>query len=337
MKRLFWFFVCFTGLTLFITAMDTVVAKAPTTAKIVFTSARDNNREIYIMNPDGSGQVRLTHHRADDAMPTWSPTGEQILFASDRDRFPLSRDLYLMDPDGKNVRRVFGKSKDRSSAVWSPDGKQIAYKRREPSGSFVYIATIDGKNEEKIAFGGSPTWSPDGEEIAFLTGWPERMQITLLNVNTRKQKVFFPKPVRPSWMTSPAWSPSGNKVAFTWLHKAPLKEFVDTETIYIINSDGTGLEQITSDNAPRETSPVWSPQGDALLYDKTDKNNRLQIFKITLGSDVSEQLTDTFIPKVFGNFFQANSPGDWFDPAFALPVASQPQLATTIWGRVKQQ
>ena len=316
---------------------DLLWAKAPATAKIVFTSSRDNNREIYIMNPDGSGQVRLTHHRADDAVPTWSPTGEQILFASDRDRFPLSRDLYLMDPDGKNVRRVFAKSKDRSSAVWSPDGKQIAYRRREPSGSFVYIATIDGKNEEKIAFGTSPTWSPDGEEIAFLTGWPERMQITILNVNTRKQTVVFPKPVRASWMTSPTWSPSGNKIAFTWLHTAPLKEFVDTETIYIINRDGTGLQQITSDAAPAENSPVWSPQGDTLLYDKADKNNRLQIFKIVLGSDVSEQLTDTFIPKVFGDFFQANFPGDWFDPAFALPVAPQPRLATAIWGQIKQQ
>ena len=87
-------------------SVSSVFAKAPATAKIVFTSARDNNREIYIMNPDGSGQVRLTHHRADDAIPIWSPTGEQILFASDRDRFPLSRDLYLMDPDGRNVRRV---------------------------------------------------------------------------------------------------------------------------------------------------------------------------------------------------------------------------------------
>ena len=317
--------------------ISSVFAKAPATAKIVFTSSRDNNREIYSMNPDGSGQMRLTRHRADDAMPTWSPTGEQILFASDRDRFPLSRDLYLMDPDGRNVRRVFGKSEDRSSAVWSPDGKQIAYRRREPSGSFVYIATIDGKNEEEIAFGHSPAWSPDGEEIAFLTGWPERMRITILNVNTRKQRVFFPKPVRASWMTSPAWSPSGNKIAFTWLHQEPLKEFVDTETIYIINRDGTGFQQITSDKAPTETSPVWSPQGDALLYDKADKNNRLQIFKIALGSDVSEQLTDTFIPKVFGDFFQANSPGDWFDPAFALPVAPKPNLLTTTWGQVKQK
>ena len=338
MKRLFLLFVCFTGLTLFITAMDPVFAKAPTTAKIVFTSARDNNREIYIMNPDGSDQVRLTNHRADDAMPTWSPTGERILFASDRDRFPLSRDLYLMDPDGKNVRRVFGKSKDRSNAAWSPDGKQIAYRRRELNGTYIYIGTIDGKKEERVAIGGgSPAWSPDGTQIAFLSGFENKqVQINILNVRTKRQKVLFPRKAKPSWMNGDlVWSLTADKLAFSWNQEAK-KENVDMETLYTLNSDGTGLKRITSDAAPRETSPIWSPQGDALLYDKTDKNNRLQIFKITLGSDVSEQLTDTFIPKVFGNFFQANSPGDWFDPAFALPVVPQPRLATTMWGQIKQ-
>ena len=317
-------------------SISSLFAKAPATAKIVFTSARDNNREIYIMNPDGSGQVRLTHHRADDAMPTWSPTGEQIIFASDRDRFPLSRDLYLMDPDGKNVRRVFGKSKDRSSATWSPDGKQIAYRRREPSGSFVYIATIDGKKEERIAIGASPAWSPDGTEIAFLSGYGSgSVQISIMNVRTKKQKVIFPRDAQPSWINGGlVWSPITDQLVFSW-NPDPLQGNIAIETLYIINRDGTGLQQITSDAAPRETAPVWSPQGDALLYAKADKKNHLQIYKITLGSDVSEQLTNTF--KVFGNFFQANSPGDWFDPAFALPVSPNPDLSPTTWGQLKEK
>ncbi|MCY3740968.1 MAG: hypothetical protein OXH00_08100 [Candidatus Poribacteria bacterium] len=317
-------------------SISSVFAKAPVTAKIVFRSSRDNNREIYIMNPDGSGQMRLTHHRADDVSPTWSPTGEQILFASDRDRFQRSWDLYLMDADGKNVRRVFGKSRDRSSAVWSPDGKQIAYRRREPRGTYVYIGTIDGKKEERVAIGSSPTWSPDGTEIAFLSGFEnKRVQINILNVRTKKQKVLFPPEAKPSWINGDlTWSLTADKLAFSWNQEAEQKN-VDMETIYTLNSDGTGLKRITSEAAPRETSPVWSPQGDTLLYDKADKNNRLQIYKITLGSDVSEQLTDTFIPKVFGDFFQANSSGDWFDPAFALPVAPQPQLLTTQWVKIK--
>lgn len=43
-----------------------IFAKAPTTPKILFTSTRDGNREVYLMDPDGSEQVNLTQHRADD-------------------------------------------------------------------------------------------------------------------------------------------------------------------------------------------------------------------------------------------------------------------------------
>ena len=86
--------------------------------------------------------MRLTHNKAFDVSPVWSPTGKRILFASNRDG---GRDLYLMDADGKNVKRIFGKSADRRHPTWSPDGKQIAYTRREQGKGFIYIASIDGK------------------------------------------------------------------------------------------------------------------------------------------------------------------------------------------------
>ena len=81
-----------------------------------------------MMNPDGSEQVNLTQHRATDLGAVWSPTGEQILFVSDR-QGTRARDLYLMDADGTNVRRVFKRKITawRGSATWSPDGKQFAY------------------------------------------------------------------------------------------------------------------------------------------------------------------------------------------------------------------
>ena len=78
------------------------------------------------MNPDGSNQKNLTQHRANDIAPVWSPTGEQILFQSDRGGIP---DLYLMDPDGTNVRQVFKKLIGREFPTWSPDGKSLAYHR----------------------------------------------------------------------------------------------------------------------------------------------------------------------------------------------------------------
>ena len=46
---------------------------APATGKIAFTSGRDGNEEIYVMNADGSGQTRLTDDPAADTFPAWSP------------------------------------------------------------------------------------------------------------------------------------------------------------------------------------------------------------------------------------------------------------------------
>ena len=82
MKRIFVFYML--SVILLCANVAPLFAKAPTTPKILFTSTRDGNREVYTMNPDGSEQVRLTQHPGNDLQAVWSPTGEKILFISDR-------------------------------------------------------------------------------------------------------------------------------------------------------------------------------------------------------------------------------------------------------------
>jgi TolB protein len=71
---------------------------------IVFTS---NNSEIYVMNANGSDQMRLTSHPAGatDKRPAWSSDGQQIVFASDRDRIGAFN-IYLMNTDDSGLRRL---------------------------------------------------------------------------------------------------------------------------------------------------------------------------------------------------------------------------------------
>lgn len=303
----------------------------PTTAKIVFSGNREllENRDIYLMDTDGHGVVNLTNHPADDVQPVFSPTGEHILFCSDRDRASFSFDLYLMNADGSDVRRVFSKSQERMGPAWSPDGKQIAYVRSKLDVPSLYIAPIDGKREDRVVIGIMPVWSPDGKEIAFINRRLKHPRyITVLNVRTSRAKFFFP-PDAPAWLRHPAWSPDGNKLTFAWTRAEPKPENVGRETLYIVNRDGTGLHQLIGEEGPPVTHPIWSPSGDELLYERPDRAfKHAHIFKMSVVGGLPTQLTDLTV---------WNHLGDWFDPAFALPVSPQPQLLTTLWGEVKKR
>ena len=83
---------------------------------IAFTSDRDGNNEIYLMNPDGSGQTRLTDNGAQDYFPTWSSDGTRIAFVSDRDG---NNEIYVMKADGSRQTRLTNNSTDDELPAWS--------------------------------------------------------------------------------------------------------------------------------------------------------------------------------------------------------------------------
>ena len=333
---------CMILLMLMCGAVCRVFAKAPTTPKILFTSTRDGNREVYMMNPDGSEQVNLTQHRAGDMGAVWSPTGEQILFVSDRQGTRV-RDLYLMDADGTNVRRVFKRKIEawRGGATWSPDGTQFAYESvdRGTREFARYIATFGEEDAEPIIGNyGSLAWSPDGSEIACSEPRQFGYRLTFINVRTRAVEQPLPNKAL-LWQFGPSWSAAGDRLAFTG-NKHPIPVILDRDlhnawddkdTVFIVNRDGTGLKQLVEEDGPKAGVSALSPDGLEVLYTQ-EINGRLQIFKIDVNSGIRTQLTH-----IRGPFRQANTGGDWFDPAYALPVSPQPELLTTTWGELKKE
>lgn len=185
---------------------------------------------------------------------------------------------------------------------------------------------MDTKKEARVAFGGSANWSPDGTNLAIIVGWPRRMRIVMHNLQTGKQKFVFPPEARPSWIGGIAWSPINNKLAFSWLHRVPLEDFVETETVYTVNPDGTDLQQIVAEEGRAAIRPTWLPHGDVLLYEKLSAGAKSRIFKVDVAGGQPVQLTEPGFHLL----------GDWFDPEFALPISPQPKLLTTQWGKVKK-
>ena len=327
MKRAFFFLFCFLSFDLIGSSIFPALAKPPTKPKIVFTSSRadGNIRDIYTMDTDGHNQVNLTDHLADDLEPVWSPTGEHILFVSDREGVP---DLYLMKPDGSNVRSVFKEKEYRETPIWSPDGEQIVYVHRRFQ---LNIAKKDGSEVEALTELLTPSyvhpdWSPDGTKLTFDV---LRKQGThVMDLQTRTIEPLLPE--LQFQIYNAKWSRDGKRIAFAGIPKNQAINFDDMR-VYIVNVDGTGLKQVFGGAGPGARRPVWSPRRDALLFQQVvNKGKRFaqtQLFKVNLDRPNPKQLTDK--GKNFG--------ADWFDPAYALPVSPQPHLLTTSWAEVKKR
>lgn len=144
---------------------------SPDGSRIAFSSYRDGDSEIYVMNADGGGVEQLTDNEIRDWLPSWSPDGGRIAFQSHRDG---DWDIYVMNADGSGVVRLNEDEYYDSFPAWSPSGDRIAFTSRRggdmgnyvmkassPSGDTgIYVINADGSGVERLGEGAMPAWSP---------------------------------------------------------------------------------------------------------------------------------------------------------------------------------
>ena len=140
-------------------------------SQIAFMSNRDGNSDLYVVNTDGTGEVRrLTNHPAIDVSPTWSPNGQQVAFTSDRTGAPQ---IYVVGADGTGLRRLTYETYcDRPT--WSPAPfNEIAYSSKTGPGHDIKVLDLATNEVRQLTYGlgsnESPSYSPNGRHVAFMS------------------------------------------------------------------------------------------------------------------------------------------------------------------------
>jgi TolB protein len=224
---------------------------------------------IFVADRDGGNGVQLTPDTLfpEQALPRWSPDGRTLLFLLGHPGDDEGSPLYSINANGTGLRRVPITIPNAGGFVWfswAPNGRRLA--ALVSRGLFccspevqLWLINPDGTGGREVTdegssiFSGAVEWSPDGSRL-LLIGSEISIKDTL---DTPRREIFTPD----AFLGSAAWSPDGTRLVFSM---GGFGESIG-DRLYIINSDGTGLIQIT--NPPHEEfsdpandkGPVWVP------------------------------------------------------------------------------
>jgi Tol biopolymer transport system component len=278
-----------------VSALPASAARHGLNGRIAFVSDRDGNSEIYVMNPDGSGQTRLTNNPAKDIDPAWSPDGRRIAFVSNRSG---TLEIFVMKADGSNVTQLTDGGGNEDPA-WSPDGRKIAFHSFRDSvgllNAEIYTMSADGTNQTRLTnFDGQdykPAWSRDGRAIAFVsTGrlGDDTRNIFIMNADGSNIRALT-EGVRGPFDSEPSFSPRGDKILFTRGPAISVKE-----RVMVMNSDGSNqtrlaLGTFSPGTFQDFTNPVFSPDGTKIAFaadNALNVDSRIRLMEPDGGNEV---------------------------------------------------
>jgi Tol biopolymer transport system component len=220
-------------------------------SKVAFSACCPNgNYEIYSMNADGTGLTQLTDNTARDTLPAWSPSGDRIVFTSERDG---NKEIYVMNADGSGQTNLSNNSKTDENPVWSPDTSKIAFDTNRTGNYEIFTMKFDGTNPLNLSNNPAysdtePNWNPTGLNLAFESDKTGNTDIYTMSVDGSNQ-------IDISNNTNaddrPVWSPDGTRLAFDTKRGG-------NREIFVMDADGTHQINVTS-NTATDQRPDWQP------------------------------------------------------------------------------
>jgi len=186
---------------------DAEATVSPKGDKIVFTSDRSGDLELWTMNIDGSDVRQVTNELGYDGGAFFSPDGSMLVYRSSRPKTPeeqaeykellaeglvapTNMEIYVCNVDGSNVRKITSLGKANWAPFFHPSQKKIIFSSNHASQRGydfqLYMINLDGTGLEKITtesiFNAFPMFSPNGKYLV----WSSNRN----NQGTRDTNVF---------------------------------------------------------------------------------------------------------------------------------------------------
>ncbi|MGH0029715.1 MAG: DPP IV N-terminal domain-containing protein [Myxococcota bacterium] len=250
--------------------------------EIAFVSDRTGNKEIFVMNADGSSARAATANGSINNFPDWSADGDAIVYTSYRYRNEAH--LFLSSRGSlRPGRLVPGLNRAQYRAVFDPTGDRLAAVVSDGSAPDLYLVDARSRNLKRLtrtrAIEVSPAWSPDGKRLAFVSDKTGAPQIYVMEVASGAVRRLT---YDGSYNTGPSWSPDGRWIAYETRVGGQFD-------IWLIDPEGRVNQPLVSHRRSDE-GPTWAPDSRKIAFSST-RRGRADLYVIDLDGSNLRRLT----------------------------------------------
>ncbi len=209
--------------------------------------------------------TRLTEHPAEDRSPSWSPDGERLLFASDRDG---NSEIYLVNRDGSELTRLTENSTADASPSWAPSGDRFVFESDRDGTNALWIQELESGKAKRLLSDPSPElvpdWSPDGRWIAFMSQRSGNADLYRVAVEGGTVERLTTNTYRDVW---PRYSADGGLLVF-FSRRATHGEADD---LFVLDLATRDIAQITDHPGHHDFVPDLAPDGERIVAGMSDR------------------------------------------------------------------
>lgn len=285
-----------------------------------------SNRELFLMNSDGSGKLQLTKTPQNEFNAVWHPDGKRIVYLSS-----ASGDIqaWVMNRDGKGKSRISEVEGGITGLAFSPDGNKVLYTREvkvnlNTQDLHPDLQMSDGRIINDLMYRHWDTWEDGAYSHVFVSDFDGRFS----EGTDLMPEEPYDSPMKPfGGLEEVAWSPDSRRIAYTCKKVTGLEYTFSTDSdIYLYDLESGETSNLTEGLLGYDRVPFFSPDGRMIYWHSMERAgyeaDKERLFGMDLSTAELSYLTPDFDYSPFGE--------TWMDKGenlyFVCAVNSEQQI-----------
>mgnify|MGYP005758401303 FL=1 len=277
---------------------------SPDGKRVVYTVAyysvpeNKSNREVFVMNADGSDNKQITKTGFAENEAVWIKGGTKIVFLCNESG---SSQLWEMNPDGTDRKRLSDYDKDIEGFAFSPDEKKVLFISQvktvnSTADKYPDLDKATGVIITDLMYKHWDEWVTTAPH-PFVADFDGK---SISNPVDVMEGELFESPMKPfGGIEQLAWNTTSDKIAYTSRKKTGKEHAISTNSdIYVYDLNTKQTTNITEENKGYDTNPTYSPDGKSIAWLSMERDgyeadqNRLMVMNLETGEK-------TFVSKDF--------------------------------------